>query len=186
MARVYVSFSLLCFLLGLCLNAVELNGGIHLPALQMLVQGPWGVAFGLFGWFANPVYGLALLVRRRWRWFSLILGLFALYLAVGSHAIERLPDNQSYTFHGVNHFEIGYYLWALAIATFCAGQAWWCTRARTAEVPRWNLVEGGLALILLVVVMLGLRNEALRFDIERAFEWPSDWQMRAPERGESI
>lgn len=186
MARFYVSLSLLCYLLALCFDAVELSGGLHLPSLQVLLQGPWGIAFGLFGWFANPLFGLALLVRRRWRWFSLVLGLLALYLAIGSHAIERLPENQSYNFHDVLHFEAGYYLWASAIAVFCAGQAWWCSVGRKAEVPRWSLVEGGLALLLLVVVMLGLRDDSLRFDLERAFDWPSDGQMRPPVRGESI
>lgn len=186
MARFYIPLSLLFYLLALCFDAVELSGGSHLTALQILLQGPWGIVFGLFGWFANPLFGLALLVRRRWRWFALVLGLCALYLALGSHAIERLPDNQSYTFHSVLHFAPGYYLWVCAIAVFCAGQAWWCRRGRSAEVPRWGLVEGGLALLLLVVVLIGLRDESLRFDLERALQWPSGWEMRPPVRGESI
>ncbi|WP_095154429.1 hypothetical protein [Pseudomonas sp. Irchel 3E13] len=173
MARFYLSVSLLFYLLALCFDAVHLAGGSAMPALQMLLQGPWGIVFGLFGWFANPLFGLALLVRRRWRWFSLLLGLWSLYLALASHGIERLPDNHSYSFHDVSGFAAGYYLWVIALGAFCAGQAWWCSRGRASEVPRWSLADGGLALLLLVVVIIGLRDADLRFDIERAFEWPS-------------
>ena len=185
MARFYVSISLLLYLLALCFDAVELAGGIAIPSLQILLQGPWGIVFGMFGWFANPLFGLALLVRRRWRWLSLILGLWALYLAVISHGIERLPDNQSYDFHNVSGFAVGYYLWSLALLAFCAGQAWWCSRGRTVEVPRWGLAEGGLAAILLLVVIIGVRDTSLRFDIDRAFDWPEPAQQ-APGRAESI
>lgn len=187
MARFYLSISLLFYLLALCFDAVQLSGGTAVPALLMLLQGPWGIVFGLFGWFANPLFGLALLVRRRLRWFSLLLGLWSLYLALASHGIERLPDNQSYNFHDVTGFAAGYYLWVLAIGTFCAGQAWWCSRGRGAEVPRWSLVDGGLALLLLVVVILGLRDASLRFDIERAFEWPAPtWDQQTPRREDTI
>jgi len=187
MARLYVTLSLLLYLLALCLDAVDLGGGNVVTALQALFQGPWGVVFGLFGWFANPLYGFALLLRRRVRWFSLFLGLWALYLAVTSHAIQRLPDNINYSFHDVIGFAPGYYLWALSIAAFCIGQAWWCSRGRNVEVPRWSLPEGGLALLLLVVMVIGLRDDSLRFDFDKLFDLPpSVWEMPPPTRDEAI
>ncbi|WP_425929771.1 hypothetical protein [Pseudomonas sp. NyZ201] len=187
MARLYVTLSLLLYLLALCLDAVHLSGGNTVTAQQALFQGPWGVVFGLFGWFANPLFGLALLLRRRLRWLALFLGAWALYLAVMSHAIERLPDNINYSFHDVIGFAPGYYLWALAIAAFCIGQAWWCSRGRDVEVPRWSLPEGALALLLLVVMVIGLRDENLRFDFDKLFDMPpSVWEMPPPARYESI
>ena len=187
MARFYVTLSLLLYLLALCFDAVQLSGGNVMTSLQVLLQGPWGIVFGLFGWFANPLFGLALLVRRRWRWLSLLLGLWALYLAVISHGIQRLPDNINYSFHDVTGFAAGYYLWAFGIGAFCAGQAWWCSRGRTVEVPRWGLPDGGLAVLLLVVVMIGLRDENLRFDLDKLFDMPpSSWDIQTPRRNESI
>lgn len=187
MARIYVSLSLQFYLLALCFDAVQLSGGNQVTSMQALFQGPWGVVFGLFGWFANPLYGIALLLRRRLRWLSLFLGVWALYLALASHGIQRLPDNINYSFHDVSAFAVGYYLWLLAIAAFCIGQAWWCSRGRNAEVPRWGVVEGGLAVMLLVVMMLGLRDENLRFDLDKLFDMPpSVWELPPPARDESI
>lgn len=185
MARYYVSITLLIYLLALCFDAVRMTGGNSMAALQMLIYGPWGVVFGMFGWFANPLLGLALLLRRRFRWPSLVIAGWALYLALASWNLDRLPNNRSYDFFDVTGFAAGYYLWVLAIAAFCAGQAWWCYRGRD-EVPRWSLPDGGLAVLLVTVVVMATQNDSLRFKLERAFEPPPSWQYEAPRRDEAI
>lgn len=93
-----------------------------MPALQMLLYGPWGVPFGLYQWFANPLLVLAVLAHRRFRRLALLLGVCALYTALSSLGIERLPDNHSYAFRDVTGFGVGFYLWSLAIPVFCLGR----------------------------------------------------------------
>lgn len=173
MPQYYVSITLLLYLLSLCFDAVSLVGGSHMSALQMLLYGPWGVVFGLFGWFANPLLGLAILSRRRprLRWLSLLFSVAALYLGLASLGLERLPDNNSYKFLDVSHFGPGYYLWLLALVSFCAGQAWSCRQAlRGIEIPRWRLLDIGLACLLNVVVVLATQDSTLHFKVERALE----------------
>jgi hypothetical protein len=74
-------------------------------------MGPWGIAFGLYQWFANPLLGLAILARRRFRRVALGAGVIALGLALSCLGIERLPDNRSYDFLPLTGFGAGYYLW---------------------------------------------------------------------------
>ena len=51
----YLSISLLLYLLALFFDGALMSGGRHMPALQMLLYGPWGMPFGLYQWFANPL-----------------------------------------------------------------------------------------------------------------------------------
>lgn len=184
MARYYVSITLLVYLLALCFVAVRLEGDGSMLSLQILLLGPWGIVMGLFGWFANPLLGLAVLLRRRLRWLSLALGGWALYLALACLNIDTLPDNHSYNFLAVTRFDAGYYLWALAIAIFCAGQAWWCGRGRSIEVPRWHWADAGLGLLLVAVVVIASQQESLHFKVERVFDMPPP--IEAPRRDEAI
>ena len=173
MARYYVSITLLLYLLALCFDAVNLADGGSLAAVQMLLYGPWGIAFGLFGWFANPLLGLALMLRRRLRRLSLLLGAWALYLGLASAGLERLPDNQSYAFQDVTALGVGYYLWVLALVTFCAGQSWCCWQARRGQaLPRWQLLDGMLVVLLVVAVALASQDKDLHFKVERALDVP--------------
>lgn len=181
MARYYVSITLLLYLLALCFDAVKLAGGSSLAALQVLLYGPWGMAFGLFGWFANPLLGLALLLRRRLRWLSLLLGLWALYLACASWSLQRLPDNRSYAFQEVTALGVGYHLWVLALLAFCVGQAWCCRQARRGmELPRWHLLDAALAALLATTVVLASQDADLHFQVERALDTPHVWQAERP------
>lgn len=172
-ARRYVVITLLLFLSSLCFNAMYLSGDGRLHALQALLYGPWGLVFGMYGWFANPLLGLAILVHRRWRWLSLALGLAAFYLALTSFGIDRMPDNRSYNFVNLTHFAPGFYLWLLAIFAFCLGQAWWCQQARLgAAIPGWHWLEGVLVVVLGVVISFAIEAPSLRFEINRALEPP--------------
>lgn len=51
----YLSISLLLYLLALFFDGALMSGDRHMPALQMLLYGPWGMPFGLYQWFANPL-----------------------------------------------------------------------------------------------------------------------------------
>ena len=63
----YLSASLLLYLLALFFDGALMSGDRHMPALQMLLYGPWGMPFGLYQWFANPLLALAVLAHRRFR-----------------------------------------------------------------------------------------------------------------------
>ncbi|MHC6227277.1 hypothetical protein ACYU03_21305 [Pseudomonas sp. X10] len=185
MPAYYLTISLLLYLLGQCFTGAHMSGGTHMPALQMLLYGPWGVPFGLFQWFANPLLALAMLCRRRFRRCSLVLGLAALYLAASSLGIERLPDNRSYAFQDVTSLGAGFYLWLLAILGFCAGQAWCCWQARSAsDMPRWRLLDGVLFIVLGVALYAATQIPSLRFEPGKVL-MPPEYQAR-PGSGESI
>lgn len=161
----YLTLSLVLFLLCLGFDGASMAGGTHMPALQMLLYGPWGIPFGLFQWFANPLLALAILAHQRFRRLALVLGLVALYQAGSSFGIERLPDNLSYAFQDVTGLGVGFYLWLLAILSFCLGQAWWCWRARAAgEVPGWRLIDVLLIGTIALVIYSATQMPALRFD----------------------
>lgn len=174
----YLTFSLLLYLLGLCFDGARMSGGAHMPALQMLLYGAWGVPFGLFQWFANPLLALAMLCRRRFRRLALVLGVAALYLALSALGIERLPDNHSYAFHDVTRLGAGFYLWLASMLVFCAGQGWWCWRARTAaDMPRWRLFDGLLLIILGCALYAATQMPALHFEPGKAL-LPLDYPMQ--------
>ncbi len=65
MPAFYLSISLLLYLLALFFDSALMSGERHMPALQMLLYGPWGMPFGLYQWFANPLLALAILAHRR-------------------------------------------------------------------------------------------------------------------------
>ena len=71
----YLSISLLLYLLALFFDGALMGGERHMPALQMLLYGPWGMPFGLYQWFANPLLALAILAHRRFRRLALLAGL---------------------------------------------------------------------------------------------------------------
>lgn len=169
----YLSISLLLYLLGLCFDGALMGAERHMPALQMLLYGPWGVAFELYQWFANPLLALAVLSHRRLRRLSLLFGLLALYLAASSLGLERLPDNRSYAFHDVTGFGAGFYLWSLSILTFCAGQAWWCWKARKADdMPGWNWLDVALIAALGVMLYAATQMPSLRFEVDQVLMPP--------------
>jgi hypothetical protein len=161
----YLSISLLLYLLALFFNGAHMNGGHHMPALQMLLYGPWGLPFGLHQWFANPLLALAILAHRRFRRLALLAGLAAAYLAGSSFGITRLPDNQTYEFHDLSGFGAGFYLWLAAMGVFCLGQAWHCWKARSAEdMPGWNWLDVALIAALGVAVYAATQMPALQFE----------------------
>lgn len=165
MPAFYIAISLALYLLSLAFDGALMGAGRHMPALQMLLYGPWGVPFGLFQWFANPLLALAILAHRRFRRLALSLGLAALYLAATSLGIERLPDNLSYEFHDLTGFGAGFYLWLLAILAFCLGQAWQCWKARRADdVPGWHWLDVALIAALAVTLYAATQMPSLRFE----------------------
>lgn len=161
----YLSVSLLLYLLALFFDGALMSGDRHMPALQMLLYGPWGVPFGLYQWFANPLLALAILAHRRFRRLALLLGLVAAYLAASSFGIDRLPDNQSYEFHDLTGFGVGFYLWLAAMVVFCVGQAWHCWRARSADdMPGWSWLDVLLIAALGVALYAATQMPSLRFE----------------------
>ncbi|QXH46090.1 hypothetical protein KSS93_25030 [Pseudomonas xanthosomatis] len=165
MPALYLTFSLLLYLSSLCFDAVLTGAGRHLPALQILLYGLWGIPFEMYQWFANPLLALAILAHRRFRWLALGFGLVALYLAISSLGIERLPDSRTYGFQDVTGFGAGYYLWLGAILLFCTGQAWWCWKAKSAaQVPGWRWFDVALMAALGVAFYVGTQMPSMRFE----------------------
>lgn len=161
----YLSISLLLYVLALFFDGALMSGERHMPALQMLLYGPWGMAFGLFQWFANPLLALAILAHRRFRRLALLAGWAAVYLAASSFGIDRLPDNQSYAFHERTGFGAGFYLWLAAMVVFCVGQAWHCCKARSAnDMPGWSWLDVALIAALAVTLYAATQMPSLRFE----------------------
>jgi len=161
----YLTLSLVLYLLSLAFDGALMSAGRHMPALQMFLYGLWGIPFGMFQWFANPLLAVAILCHRRLRRLALLLGLGALYLAASSFGIERLPDNISYDFTQRIGFGAGFYLWLAAIAVFCAGQAWQCWAARSSDdVPSWSWLDVALIAALAVTAYAATQMPALRFE----------------------
>ena len=177
MPAFYLTTSLALYLLSLAFDGALMGAGRHMPALQMLLYGPWGIAFGLYQWFANPLLALAILAHRRFRRLALMFGLLALYLAASSFGITRLPDNQSYAFQYLIGFGAGFYLWLLAFVVFCVGQAWWCWKARTAaDVPGWRWLDVVLIAALGTVLYVGTQMPSLRFEPHKVIAPPEQPQ----------
>ena len=161
----YLSISLLLYLLALFFDGALMSGGRHMPALQMLLYGPWGMPFGLYQWFANPLLAVAILAHQRFRRMALVCGLAALYLAASSFGIDRLPDSQSYDLNARSGFGAGFYLWLAAIVVFCAGQAWHCWKARSAaDMPGWRWLDVALIAALGVALYAATQMPSLRFE----------------------
>lgn len=161
----YLTLSLALYLLSLAFDGALMSAGRHMPALQMFLYGPWGIPFGMFQWFANPLLAVAILCHRRFRRLALLLGLGALYLAFSCFGIERLPDNISYEFTHRTGFGAGFYLWVTAIAVFSVGQAWQCWSARSgADVPGWNWLDVALIAALAVTAYSATQMPALQFE----------------------
>ncbi|CAM3670419.1 hypothetical protein ABE525_04700 [Pseudomonas wadenswilerensis] len=178
MARFYVAITLALYLLSLCFDAIYLSGDSRLHALQAMLYGPWGIVMQVFSWFANPLLGLAIITHRRWRWLSLVLGLGALYLALSSLLVERLPNNQSYDFLDVTGFGPGYYLWLASISFFCAAQAWWCRQVlKGAQMPGWHWLDGGLAIVLNITIVYAIQTPSLHFQLKKVIEPPPPIQI---------
>lgn len=173
----YLSISLLLYLVALCFDGASMSDGHHMPALQMLLYGPWGVPFGLNQWFANPLLALAILAHRRFRRLALLLGLCALYLAATSLGIDRLPDNQSYEFHDLTGLAAGFYVWVAAMLVFCLGQGWYCLKARqAADIPGWNWADVTLIAALAVTLYAATQMPSLRFEPSRVLMPPEQPQ----------
>jgi hypothetical protein len=174
----YLTLSLALYLCSLAFDGAQMDAGRHMPALQMLLYGPWGMPFGLFHWFANPLLALAILAHRRFRRLALLLGLLALYLAAGSFGIDRLPDNQSYTFQDVTSLGAGFYLWLLAMLVFCLGQGWWCWKARSAaDVPGWRWLDVVLVAALALTLYAATQMPALQFELHKVIVPPEQSRM---------
>lgn len=166
MPAFYVTFTLLLFLLSLCFDGILMGVDGHMPALQIVLMGPWGIAMGLYQWFANPLLGLALLAHRRFRRLALAVGMIALGLALSCLGIERVPDNRSYDIQPLTGFGAGYYLWTLAILLFCLGQGWWCRKVRSAaSMPGWRFYDLGLIAVLTATIYAGTLMPSLRVQI---------------------
>ncbi|GGU64327.1 hypothetical protein GCM10009504_21710 [Pseudomonas laurentiana] len=155
----YLTISLMLFLCSLFFDALELNTGSAFSAMHLLIAGWWGVIFELYGWFANPLFGLALLFRRRWPWLALVIALAAWGLAFSCLWISRVPDNHSYDFARVAGFGWGYYLWFAALTVFAAGQGWHCWQRRQGiEIPRWRMLDWLLLIALNATVLWASGN----------------------------
>lgn len=177
MPAYYLSLSLLLYLSSLFFDGALMDVGRQMPALQMLLYGPWGVAFGVYAWFANPLLALAVLAHRRFRRLALLIGAAALYLAIGSLTIERLPDNRSYAFHDITGFGLGFYLWLGSMLVFCAGQLWWWFKARRAdEVPGWNWLDVVVIAALALTLYVATQLPSLRFEVDQVLMPPEPAQ----------
>lgn len=104
------------------------NGG------GLLFFGWMGVVDSQFGWFANPIYALALLlvVFRKWA-FAVITGSLALLVALNTLTLffQEIPADEAgvATTHLV-YLHVGFFLWIASIGAAIVGTLWLAFRDR--------------------------------------------------------
>lgn len=89
--------------------------------LELLVNGPLAVLLGVYAWFANPLYGLSLLISKKWPLVAICLILAALILGASSINLKVVPYSAERV-GKVLGFGLGYYLWlaSFAVALFAS------------------------------------------------------------------
>ncbi|MRW93546.1 hypothetical protein GJ699_26495 [Duganella sp. FT80W] len=119
------------YALSLCFTGIRETRGAE-PGILILLTGPLGVLIGVFGWFANPLFGLSLLLSKRQSALSMLLAFAGLMLALFAVKLTAIPyDDGEGQFI---EFGFGYYLWltsfvaAMLAAAFESGNyllRWW-------------------------------------------------------------
>lgn len=52
-------------------------------------------------------------------------------------------------------------------------QAWWCRQGlKGAQLPGWNWLDGGLAIVLNIVIVYAIQTPSLHFQIKKVIEPP--------------
>ena len=157
MKRNYLTFSLLLFVSCLYFSAYFTDNGARMSSIWLLVFGLWGIPFQIYGWFANPLFGLALLTHRWFPRVSLGLSVMALLLGLSFLMVGTVPDNtpKSYDFVQLTSRGVGYYLWIGAFVLMTLGQALHCRDPRELrQVPRLRIIDWLLLLVVLAVILM--------------------------------
>lgn len=173
MKRNYLTLSLLLYVACLYFNAYYTDNGGHMSSVWLLVFGLWGIPFEIYGWFANPLFGLALLTHRWFPRVALGLSLLALGLGLWFLRVSTVPDNtpQSYDFVQLTALGVGYYLWIGALALMVLGQALHCRdRREVRQVPRLRIIDWLLLLVVLGVILFNAFPEH-GYVFERTHPW---------------
>jgi len=81
-----------------------------------------GPFIGLYGWFANPLLVISLLMMRKLPVPALIIAMLGLLLAIAAVNITTIPyDEGAATFID---FHVGYFVWLLAFQIAMVGALW--------------------------------------------------------------
>lgn len=107
---------------SLGLPAIRVAGGPELDGLDVLVQGWRGASVGVFAWYSNPLFAVALLAAvLRWPRAAGVASGVGLVLALTSFAASSLAQSTGGAAPELA-FGIGFYLWLLPQAVLCG----WC------------------------------------------------------------
>jgi hypothetical protein len=123
---VLVSVSFGLFLVACLLPALVFSGADEAwPGYGVLFVGWMGVGAGQFGWFANPVYGLALLLVmfRRYVAAAVVAAVaFVVALHTLSLFVSEIPaDEGGVATHHLVTLHAGFYVWMAALGAALAG-----------------------------------------------------------------
>jgi hypothetical protein len=111
------------WLLALCLPAIAPRGGRSLPGYEILLQGIKASEFGVFAWFANPLFWIAITCAwaRRDR-AALVFSGLSLFFALQSFAAAPLARRLGGPLLELR-LEPGFFLWLAAPALLGAASA---------------------------------------------------------------
>ena len=99
---------------SLALPAVRVAGGPDLDGFDILRQGWQGARAGVFAWYANPLFVIAVCMGLfAWQRCAGVISGLALVLALTSFAASELAQGSG-TAATALFFDIGFYLWLAA------------------------------------------------------------------------
>lgn len=84
-------------------------------SLYLLAMGWLGILGGHFSWFANPLYFIAIGIRRKRNGLSLVLSIFSLLLALSFLIHNRIITDEGGGTGAITAYGFGYYLWVISI-----------------------------------------------------------------------
>jgi hypothetical protein len=84
-------------------------------SLYLLAIGWLGILGGHFSWFANPLYFLAIFIRRKRNGLSFVLSFFSLLLALSFLFHSRIITDEGGGTGAITAYGFGYFLWVASI-----------------------------------------------------------------------
>jgi hypothetical protein len=133
-------------------------------SIALLLTGWLGPIAGYFSWYANPLYLLALILRRTKRIALLSLELISLLLALSFLLYRKIIVSEAPTFDLITEYGWGYYFWILAIAVLYFGDLSRDLNAKKKTeglVPKYNmpLVVGVITILFFLQHFLGVHSQ---------------------------
>lgn len=111
------------WLLALLLPAIAPRGGRNMPGYEILLSGIKATDFGVFAWFANPLFWIAFgLALAKYHRAALVISGLSLFFALQSFAAAPLARRLGAPAVDIA-FDVGFFVWLAAPALLGASSA---------------------------------------------------------------